>query len=41
MEPIAIIIAVACAVVFGVGGFIIGGAHRKKVAESAIGSATE
>ena len=41
MDPIAIIIAVACAVVFGVGGFIIGGAHRKKVAESAIGSATE
>ncbi len=41
MDPITIIIAVACAVVFGVGGFIIGGAHRKKVAESAIGSATE
>ena len=43
MDPttIAIIAAVAAAVVFGVIGFIIGGAHRKKVAESAIGSATE
>ena len=32
---------VAAAVVFGVVGFVVGGAHRKKVAEAAIGSATE
>ncbi|HIR11769.1 MAG TPA: ribonuclease Y [Candidatus Fimenecus excrementavium] len=38
---IAVIAAVAAAVVFGVLGFIIGGQHRKKVAEAAIGSATE
>lgn len=43
MDPIviAVIAAVAAAVVFGVLGFIIGGQHRKKVAETAIGSATE
>lgn len=43
MDPIviAVIAAVAAAVVFGVLGFIIGGQHRKKVAEAAIGSATE
>lgn len=43
MNPIviAVIAAVAAAVVFGVLGFIIGGQHRKKVAEAAIGSATE
>lgn len=43
MDPIVItvIAAVAAAVVFGVLGFIIGGQHRKKVAEAAIGSATE
>lgn len=38
---IAIIAAAAAAVVFGVLGFILGGLHRKKVAEAAIGSATE
>lgn len=43
MDPIliAVIAAVAAAVVFGVLGFLLGGAHRKKVAEAAIGSATE
>ena len=43
MDPIviAVIAAVAAAVVFGVLGFILGGQHRKKVAEAAIGSATE
>lgn len=38
---ITVIAAVAAAVVFGVLGFVLGGAHRKKVAEAAIGSATE
>ncbi|NMP37478.1 MAG: ribonuclease Y [Clostridiales bacterium] len=37
----AAIIAVVAAIVAGVVGFIIGGAHRKKVAEAAIGSATD
>lgn len=43
LDPIviAVIAAVVAAVVFGVLGFIIGGQHRKKVAEAAIGSATE
>lgn len=43
MDPIVITIiaAVAAAVVFGVLGFVLGGLHRKKVAEAAIGSATE
>lgn len=43
MNPIliAVIAAVAAAVVFGVLGFVLGGLHRKKVAEAAIGSATE
>ena len=41
MEPIAIVLIVVAAVVFGVVGFVVGGAHRKKVAEAAIGSATE
>lgn len=43
MNPviITVIAAVAAAVVFGILGFIFGGLHRKKVAESAIGSATE
>lgn len=31
----------AGAVIFGIAGFIIGGKHRKKVAEAAIGSATD
>lgn len=31
----------AAAVVFGIAGFIIGGKHRKKVAEAALGSATD
>ncbi|MBE6827012.1 MAG: ribonuclease Y [Ruminococcaceae bacterium] len=38
---ITVIISVAAAVVFGIIGFILGGLHRKKVAEAAIGSATE
>ena len=38
---IAVIIAVAAAVIFGVLGFIIGGLHRKKVAEGLLGSANE
>ncbi len=38
---IAIVIAVAAAVVFGVVGYIIGGLHRKKVAEATIGSANK
>ena len=38
---LAIIIAVVSAVVFGVLGFVIGGLHRKKVAEAKIGSANE
>ena len=38
---VAIIIAVAAAVVFGVVGYIIGGLHRKKVAEATIGSANK
>ena len=40
MGPI-IIAAVIALVVGGVVGFILGGAHRKKVAEAAIGSATQ
>ena len=38
---VAIIISVVTLVVGGVVGFIAGGAHRKKVAEAAIGSATQ
>jgi len=38
---VAIIIAVVAAVIFGALGFVFGGMHRKKVAEKAIGSATE
>ena len=38
---IAIGIAIATLVVGGVVGFVAGGAHRKKVAEAAIGSATQ
>lgn len=38
---ITVIAAAAAAVVFGILGFVLGGLHRKKVAESAIGSATE
>ncbi len=41
MEPITIILAVVSAVVFGIGGFVVGGLHRKKVAEAEIGSANE
>lgn len=41
MEPITIILAVVSAVVFGFGGFVVGGLHRKKVAEAEIGSANE
>lgn len=38
---VAIAIAAVCAVAFGVIGFILGGIHRKKTAESLIGSANE
>ena len=38
---LAIGLIIAAAVIFGVVGFVVGGAHRKKVAEAAIGSATE
>lgn len=43
MDPkiITAIAVVVSAVVFGIIGFILGGLHRKKVAEAAIGSATE
>ena len=36
-----IIIGIIALVIGGVVGFILGGAHRKKVAEAAIGSATQ
>ncbi len=38
---ITLIVAVVCAVVFGLIGFVIGGSHRKKTAEGLIGSAEE
>lgn len=38
---VTVVAAVIAAAVFGVIGFLLGGAHRKKVAEAAIGSATE
>ncbi|MEG2720104.1 MAG: Rnase Y domain-containing protein, partial [Oscillospiraceae bacterium] len=38
---ITIIIAVVAAIIFGVIGFVLGGIYRKKVAEKAIGSATD
>lgn len=38
---VTVITVVVTAVIFGVVGFILGGLHRKKVAEAAIGSATE
>ena len=41
MEPISIILIIVALVVGVVAGFFIGGAHRKKVAEAAIGSATD
>ncbi len=42
MNPVIVaVIAIAALVVGGAVGFVIGGAHRKKVAEAAIGSATE
>ena len=37
----ALIVAVVAAVVFGVLGFVLGQAHRKKTAESLIGSAND
>ncbi len=40
MEWYFILIAAVIAIVLGVVGFILGGLHRKKVAEAAIGSAT-
>lgn len=41
MEPVYIILIAVAAVVAGVLGFVLGQIHRKKVAEAAIGSATE
>lgn len=38
---VSVILIIAAAVIFGVVGFILGELHRKKVAEAAIGSATE
>lgn len=38
---IAVVIAVVSAVVFGAAGFLLGGQHRKRVAEAKIGSANE
>ena len=38
---LAIGLIVVAAIVFGVVGFVLGGVHRKRVAEAAIGSATE
>ncbi len=38
---VTLIIAAACAVVFGLLGFVLGGSHRKKTAEGLIGSAEE
>lgn len=38
---IAVVVAVASAVVFGVLGFVVGSIHRKRVAEAKIGSANE
>lgn len=38
---VAIILIAAAAVIFGVVGFVLGQLHRKKVAEKAIGDATE
>jgi len=38
---VAIILIVAAALIFGIVGFILGQLHRKKVAERAIGDATE
>ena len=38
---VTIIIAVVCAAVFGILGFILGGRHRKKTAEGLLGSAEE
>lgn len=36
-----LIIAVVAAAIAGIAGFVFGGEHRKRVAESAIGSATK
>ena len=41
MGWVTIVIAIVAAIVFGAVGFILGGLHRKKVAEKAIGDATE
>ena len=38
---VTIIIAVVCAAVFGILGFVLGGRHRKKTAEGLLGSAEE
>ncbi|MBQ5969806.1 MAG: ribonuclease Y [Clostridia bacterium] len=38
---VPIIVAVVCAAVFGILGFILGGRHRKKTAEGLLGSAEE
>ena len=38
---IAIIVGVVCAALFGVLGFVLGSSHRKKKAESLLGSAEE
>ena len=38
---IPVIVAIVCAVAFGIIGFILGGIHRKKTAEGLLGSANE
>ena len=38
---ITVIVAIVCAVAFGIIGFILGGIHRKKTAEGLLGSANE
>jgi ribonuclease Y len=38
---IPIIVGVVCAVIFGIGGFVFGGEHRRKTSEKEIGSATQ
>ncbi|MBR5991244.1 MAG: DUF3552 domain-containing protein, partial [Clostridia bacterium] len=42
MNPgLAILLIIAAAVLFGVIGFVVGGEHRKRTAEAAIGSANQ
>ena len=38
---IAIVVGIVCAVIFGIIGFVVGGEHRRRTSEKAIGSATQ